>query len=120
MWQNFIWVGLGGALGSMFRYGVTLLTAHFNIFMSGQTATLLVNIVGSMLMGWLVGVSMQNHWMLFLTMGLCGGFTTFSTFSMQSVKLIEEGHYLIGLLYIVLTLILCLTFCTIGYALGKQ
>lgn len=120
MFQNFIIVGLGGAIGSMLRYGVTILSAHLGIFMSGQAATLLVNILGSMLMGWITGMCQQSHWTLFLTMGLCGGFTTFSTFSMQNVKLLEEGYYITAVLYILLTLVLCVTSCIIGYAISSH
>lgn len=99
---NFLTVGAGGALGAMLRYGLTLI-------LSGQPviATLAANVVGSFFIGLAMG-SVQGRFLLFLTVGLCGGFTTFSTFSAQTVGLIQGGNYLPALGYAVGSVILCL------------
>lgn len=119
MLRNFLLVGLGGAAGCMLRYATTLLTSRMHG--SALWATLAVNILGSMLMGWLVAQGVQgSRWMTFATVGLCGGFTTFSTFSMQSVTLLERGRYGMAAVYIVGTLLLCLLCCWVGYRLGTK
>lgn len=115
---NFILVGAGGALGSMLRYGVTLLFAALG--WSGNLATMAVNIIGSFAIGLLSGSVQNSAWLLLLTVGLCGGFTTFSTFSIQSVRLIQEGRIWAGLSYILLSVIICVLMAAAGYWLGKK
>lgn len=99
---NFLTVGAGGAIGAMLRYGLTLL-------LTGQPliATLTANVAGSFLIGLAMG-SAQGRVLLFLTVGLCGGFTTFSTFSAQTLNLIQSGSYLSALGYAAASVILCL------------
>lgn len=116
MFSKFLLVGIGGAAGSMLRYGMTLL---MNVLGgAATTATCMVNVIGSFLIGLLASCLEQSNWMLLLTMGLCGGFTTFSTFSMQSVSLLQQGRYGAALLYILGTLILCLSFTILGGYVG--
>ena len=118
MIRNLLLVGLGGAIGAMMRYGVTLLCGA--IQWSSNVATLLVNIIGSLAMGFLMGRCIQNPWMLLATVGICGGFTTFSTFSMQSVTLLQQGKYLLATGYILATVILCIAFAAMGYYVGTK
>jgi CrcB protein len=101
----YLLVGIGGALGAMARYGVgTTLPAPGNGF---PAATLLINIAGSVAMGVLVGVlakttpQFQNEIRLFVAVGLFGGFTTFSSFSLDSIFLIERGEFVLATVYIV-------------------
>lgn len=117
MIRNILLVGMGGAVGSMMRYGVTLVTN--TLHGTAYLATLIVNILGSLLMGYLIacGQHSTSPWLLFATVGLCGGFTTFSTFSMQSVTLLQQGRYGSAALYIAASLICCLIGCFIGYKL---
>lgn len=96
--QAFLLVGAGGALGAMLRYGVSSLAGHFwpSPF---PYATLFVNVVGSLAMGVLVGLlartlpPMQNEIRLFIAVGVLGGFTTFSAFSLDAVTLVERGQW---------------------------
>jgi CrcB protein len=90
MIKNLLLVGLGGATGSMLRYAVTLLIGS-SIF---PYATLFVNIIGSFLIGLVIAFcikdeSIVNNWKLFLATGICGGFTTFSAFSMENMQLLH-------------------------------
>ena len=91
-----LWVGLGGALGSMLRYAIGLwLNQQGNgAFPLGTFA---VNIVGSFLIALVYGLAMQGqlhaNWRLFLTTGFCGGFTTFSTFSYENMQLLQSGAW---------------------------
>ena len=118
MLRNFIAVGLGGALGAMLRYGVTVLGSA--IGWTGNLSTYLVNIIGSFIMGLLVGTCPQGTWLLLATTGLCGGFTTFSTFSLQSVTLLQQGRWGPAVLYIFGTLVSCILTAWIGCVLAQK
>lgn len=114
---NFFLVGLGGALGSMLRYGMTLICAALNL--SGNAATLGVNILGSFLIGFFTGCCKDGSLLLLLTVGLCGGFTTFSTFSMQNVRLLQDGKIGLAAIYIISTVVVCILMAWLGYKLGQ-
>lgn len=93
--KNFLLVGLGGGLGSMLRYGAGLLIPH----KSFPFGTLIINIAGSFLIGIIAAYSLKhetfvNNWKLFLATGICGGFTTFSAFSLESMQLLQNERYL--------------------------
>ncbi len=110
-----ILVGLGGAFGAIFRYLLSLVPLKGDFpFM-----TLITNILGAFVIGIVVGWfgrgRMSPHMQLFLKTGVCGGFTTFSTFSLESLSLFEQGHVYMGMLYIVLSVVGCI----IGVFLGK-
>lgn len=115
---NFLIVGLGGAAGSMLRYVVTLLGSTLNL--SGNVATFSVNILGSFLIGLLTGCCKEGTLLLLLTVGLCGGFTTFSTFSMQNVRMLQEGKIGMAAIYILATVIVCILMAWLGYRLGQS
>jgi CrcB protein len=102
--QAFLLVGIGGALGAMARYGFQSLVGSLaNGF---PASTFLINILGSVAMGLLVGLlakttpQFQNEIRLFVAVGVFGGFTTFSSFSLDAVVLMERGDYLLAALYI--------------------
>ena len=109
---------MGGAVGSMMRYGVTLITN--TLHGTAYLATLIVNILGSLLMGYLIacGQHSTSPWLLFASVGLCGGFTTFSTFSNEGLTLLRSGNYMLFALYFLLTLILGLLCVWAGKAIG--
>lgn len=115
---NFLVVGLGGAAGSMLRYGVTLLGSSLNL--SGNVATFAVNIFGSFLIGLLTGCCKEGTLLLLLTVGLCGGFTTFSTFSMQNVRMLQDGKIGMAAVYIISTVAVCILMAWLGYRLGQS
>lgn len=118
MIRNFLAVGAGGAIGAMLRYGLTVLGMYLH--WPANLSTFVVNALGSFVMGLLVGGCEQGTWMLMATVGICGGFTTFSTFSMQSVRLLQDGKWTEALLYILGTLILCILMAWLGFALGQK
>ena len=97
--RNILWVALGGAAGSVMRYLVSRwLVAPF------PWGTFTVNIVGSLLIGLLVGLASKEalsaEMRLLLVTGFCGGFTTFSTFANESYGMLESGHVLTAALYV--------------------
>jgi fluoride exporter len=103
-------IGLGGGIGSICRYLLqVLITRHFaSTFPAG---TLLVNITGCFIIGLLFGLGNRHAWLtlewrLFLITGICGGYTTFSSFSYESISLIREGNYLYFLSYVLLSVAL--------------
>ena len=100
---SFLWVALGGAIGSVLRYGVNMSAPHLlgNDF---PWATLIVNVVGSFLMGLLAAIlaekfTDQPEMRLFLTTGVLGGFTTFSAFSLDVFGLMQRGENSVALVY---------------------
>ncbi len=118
MIRNFIVEGAGGAVGAMLRYGMTVLGSHMH--WPANLSTFLVNIIGSFVMGLLVSGCEQGTWMLMAAVGVCGGFTTFSTFSVQSVNLLQEGKCGQAALYVFGTLLVCLLMAWSGCIVGRK
>jgi len=116
---SFLLVGAGGAIGAMSRYGAGMLVGRLWP-MSFPLATLLINILGSLAMGLFVGLmarwlpAWQSDARLFVAVGVLGGFTTFSSFSLDTITLIERGELLQAGFYVLLSVVLCL----IGLYLG--
>lgn len=114
---DFIFVALGGAVGAIGRYCISLIPVKTEF----PILTLLTNIIGAILIGFIVGFSentdrLSRNTLLFLKTGLCGGFTTFSTFSLEAWNLIDSKQYLSGSIYIILS---C-GFCILGIVIGKK
>jgi len=121
MFKNFLLVGLGGALGSMLRYGTYLLIGQKNF----PYSTLLINIIGSLIIGVIIGfelkhVQVHDEWSLFLAVGICGGFTTFSSFSIENVMLLQSGKLFLSAIYIFSSLLICLGASWLGYLIGMK
>ena len=118
MIKNLLLVGAGGALGSIARYAVSLLFASFAI--NSHWATLLVNVVGSLLIGLLITLSLNSSTQLFAVVGLCGGFTTFSTFSSQTLQMFQAGERLAAVAYIAASVIVSILMVLLGmYVAGR-
>lgn len=121
MLREFLVVGAGGAAGSMVRYllsGQLLSGCTLGGFPAG---TFTVNVVGSLLIGFFSGWFGDSPWLLrLLTVGFCGGFTTFSTFSADILKLLRNGEWGPATLYIILSVIVCVVCVGIGMWIGEQ
>lgn len=120
MIRDFFLVALGGAAGSVLRYGTALFTGTKNF----PVATLMVNIIGSFLIGLVFALSLKsqsfnNNWKPLLAAGLCGGFTTFSAFSLENLQLLQQGKILLCIFYIALSVTSGLLAAWLGYQLGK-
>jgi CrcB protein len=113
-------VFLGGGLGSVVRYLAGLsFSKSINTF---PYQTFLVNVIGSLLIGLLLGYfntqeSTSPQWKLLLVTGFCGGFTTFSTFSFETISLIKTNQIGTAFLYVMLSLIIGIVATYIGYLL---
>lgn len=112
MVKNFLLIAAGGALGSMARYGFTLLASH--LLVRGEWATFAANACGSFLIGLFLHFA-GSEYLLFWTVGICGGFTTFSTFSSQTLQLMHEGQYLWGVMYMLGTMAVSLSMVALGW-----
>lgn len=121
MLKNILIIGTGGFIGSVARY----LVSHLNLtvtFYSVPVGTLLVNIIGSFAIGFLTGIAEKSmiltpEWRLFLMVGLCGGFTTFSAFANENLMLMHNGQFLSVLLYTGLSIFLGFLAVYLGYLL---
>ena len=103
MLKNILLVGFGGFAGSVARYFVSKLNLSIE-FYSIPVGTLTVNILGSFIIGFLVGIAeksmlMSHDLRLLLMVGFCGGFTTFSSFANENLMLMHNGQFLTVLLY---------------------
>ena len=120
-----IWlVALGGALGSVSRFllGPALQRAFNATFPVG---TLFINVVGSLILGFVLGlaaegVDVRPEARAFIAIGFCGGFTTFSTFSYEAVRLLEDGEGSRAALYILASVVLSVGAAFIGLVAARQ
>lgn len=123
--QTALFIGLGGFVGSVLRYGAGELIKRAADAAAFPWHTLAVNLAGCLLLGFLNGLfekhggTVHPDIRMALTVGVCGGFTTFSTFAQENVVLLRQGAFGAGLGYIALSLLggLLLVFC--GFAAGR-
>jgi CrcB protein len=118
MIKQLLLVGLGGSIGSMVRYATSLLIRS-KLF---PFATLSVNIIGCFIIGLVFAMSIKgegisDNWKLFLATGICGGFTTFSAFSLENMGLLQSGRIGVALIYIILSIVLGVAATFLGYLL---
>lgn len=119
---NCLAVGAGGFIGSAFRYLAGLIPLFNRSELPFQT--LFVNVLGAVFIGMIVKSAESVEWldgniMLFLKVGICGGFTTFSTFSLEALSFMESGRYGMFAAYVAASVVLCIAGVMIGkYAAG--
>jgi fluoride exporter len=118
-------VGLGGALGSIARYGVGLTVARVLPGVAWPWATLSVNLLGGLLMGLLAGWLAQRgqgqeSLRLFAAVGVLGGFTTFSAFSLETVLMIERRDYMSASAYVAASVVLAAAALLFGLAIARR
>ncbi len=121
----YLWVLIGSAIGGLLRYLVGLWT----IPVSGAfpTGTLIINVVGSFVIGFFGTYTLHggrhpasDNLRLFVMVGLCGGFTTFSSFSLQTFDLMRSGHWVRALAYVVISSTLGLAAVAAGHYAALQ
>ena len=121
--NNLLLIAIGGAVGSISRYGCQkwIYQIHPHPFPFG---TFVVNVAGCLLIGLFFGLSEKGNlvspeWRILLTAGFCGGFTTFSTFSFETLSLLKDGEYAYALLYVFLSVVVGLLAVWLGALLIK-
>ncbi len=123
MIKEILIVALGGGVGSALRYLTSTWGAKYGLY-GFPLGTFSVNIVGCLIAGIVIGLSSKyplfnGELRLLLMVGFCGGYTTFSAFSAESVKLFEAGSYLILFLYIIASVVLGMVALWCGNLLSK-
>lgn len=122
MGLNILCVGIGGFIGAILRYLISIKASK--VFTSAlPIGTLLVNVIGGILIGFILEINnrslLNENLKLFLTTGILGGLTTFSTFSWETINLLTNGDYLSGGLNIVFNISLSLIGVVIGKLIAK-
>ena len=117
--KQLLLVGFGGFIGSIARFFVSKLNLHWHFF-SIPMGTLTVNILGSLIIGFIVGVSAKSELItpgirLFLMVGVCGGFTTFSSFTLENFTLMQNGQFASVLIYTGLSILFGFLAVYLGY-----
>jgi fluoride exporter len=117
----YLLIALGGALGTVARY---FLGTHVAVGDAFPWSTLLINVSGSFAIGLAATLVAEGRWFastegrLFFMTGICGGFTTFSAFSLQTLSLFQDGAWARGGAYVLASVVLCLIAVWAGYALA--
>lgn len=109
MIKDLLLVGLGGGIGSMLRFLTSRLSARYISSEWALVGTFIANIVGCFIIGLVAGwllfnMSKSQTLPLLLVTGFCGGYTTFSAFAFENVQLLQSGHTLFSVLYIILSI----------------
>ncbi|MGN0623297.1 MAG: fluoride efflux transporter CrcB [Oscillospiraceae bacterium] len=116
---SFLAVAAGGAVGAVLRYLISLIPFRGDL----PAATLLTNLIGAVAIGFIAGFAAsgrgEKNLILFFKTGVCGGFTTFSTFSLEAFGLLEKGKTLTGAVYIAASLAGCILGVWLGMTLSK-
>jgi CrcB protein len=123
--MSYVWVTIGSAIGGLLRYIITRLT--LNISVGLPYGTILINVLGSFVIGYFGTLTLQSgkyaasdNVRLFVMVGLCGGFTTFSSFSLQTFDLLRTGAWGKALANAVLSVILCVGAVAVGHMLAQR
>jgi CrcB protein len=124
--MSYFWVAAGSALGGMFRYWCSDVAAR----LFGETfpwGTIVVNIVGSLVIGFFFTLTGPDGRLLvgstartFVMVGLCGGYTTFSSFSLQTLTLLQHGEFLYAGVNVVASVALCMLAVWLGHVVAAQ
>lgn len=119
----YLWVVLGSALGGLLRFVITRWTMHLSL--TFPYGTVLINILGSFVIGYFGTLTLQSgrypasdNLRLFVMVGICGGFTTFSSFSLQTFDLMRGGAPIRALANVIFSVVLCVAAVAAGHALA--
>ena len=121
--DTYIFVAIGGAIGSLARFGLGLAAAPLS--QNLPWGTILINIVGSFVIGFVGTLTLAHgryplseNLRLFVMVGFCGGFTTFSSFSLQTLDLLRGGAVTRAVANILVSVVLCITAVAIGHTVA--
>lgn len=117
-----LWITVGAALGANLRYGVSRWAASFSA--SLPFGTLIVNVTGSLVLGFFLiwtseRVLADPLWKPLVAVGFCGAYTTFSSYSFETFRLFEQGHYLAGFVNFAANNLVCLAAVLAGAVVAR-
>ena len=120
---NYFWIALGAVVGASARYFLSTFIAR-NLSSAFPYGTLLINITGSLVLGFFLVFSTERalldpRWRLLVAIGFCGSYTTFSSYAFESFALMEQGQWLLTSINIVASNALCLAAVLAGAALAR-
>jgi len=120
---NYLWIALGAVVGASARYSLSLLIAR-RFSTAFPYGTLLINITGSLVVGFFLVFSTERvlldpRWRLLIVIGFCGSYTTFSSYAFESFALMEQGQWLMSGINIIGSNILCLAAVLAGAAIAR-
>jgi CrcB protein len=124
MLKQILLVGLGGGIGSIFRFLTSLSAARYAVY-GFPLGTFIANVLGCFVLGICVGIfgknpsENENLKLLFVT-GFCGGYTTFSTFASENIQLLQQQNYTMLVIYTITSLLIGFLAVAIGLNLGKS
>jgi fluoride exporter len=125
--MSYLWVTVGSALGGVLRYAISRLMLSFDVSIGFPIGTVLINVIGSFVIGYFGTLTLHSgkypvsdNVRLFVMVGICGGFTTFSSFSLQTFELVRSGMWGRALANIALSVVLCLTAVAAGHRLAQH
>jgi len=123
--MSYLWVTIGSAIGGLLRYVITRLTLALSV--NFPLGTVFINVLGSFVIGYFGTLTLQSgkdpssdNLRLFVMVGLCGGFTTFSSFSLQTFDLMRTGAWGRAVTNAVLSVVLCVAAVAAGHFLAQQ
>lgn len=119
---NILAIFIGGGLGSLSRYGISILLRTYS--MDFPFATLVVNIIGSLILGFTAALfwnksHLNDTLKIAITIGFCGGLTTFSTFSFETFDLLKNGEALLAIFYVLISVLVCVSAISLGAFLSR-
>lgn len=117
--KNILIAGCGSFIGGSARYLITVILKS----VSKGTSTIIVNLIGCFIIGLLWGLSsrwqnISESWNIFLTIGICGGFTTFSTFTKDSLMMLQNGNIAGFFIYICISIVAGIALTALGYSIA--
>ena len=125
--MSYLWVMVGSALGGLLRFAIGKLAIPLDTSIGFPIGTVLINVMGSFVIGYFGTLTLHNgrypvseNLRIFVMIGICGGFTTFSSFSLQTFDLARSGAWGRAVANIVLSVLLCLTAVAAGHRLAQH
>jgi len=120
---NLLAVFFGGAVGATIRY-ITGILCNKYLTSTLPIATFLVNILGCFVLGlafayFMNKTNINQAWKLAITVGFCGGLSTFSAMSFEMLEMLKNGNYITGIIYSIISVVICLIAVFIGFKIGK-
>jgi len=123
--MSYLWVTIGSAIGGLLRYVLTRLT--LNLSAGFPYGTILINVLGSFVIGYFGTLTLQSgkyavseNLRIIVMIGLCGGFTTFSSFSLQTFDLLRNGCIVRAAINIIVSVVLCICAVALGHAVAAH